>query len=203
MAFGKNWRIPGNNPSEVNRELAKCFDPHAHAITVVSEAHRLIHDAMYFDASGIHTGIADSASLDILFKFPAGSIGHMTVVEFALDDAPCQATLYENVVTSADGTPARIRNHNRVSGSDTSPTTMFTGPTITDIGDILHERYIPSPGATGGQAAGSLVTGEDAEWVLGSPTVATEYMWRMTNNSGGAITIGFHMNGYGLSYEDS
>jgi len=181
-------------------EQRKAFDSYVHAMTVISEPHRMIHDGFFFNASGVETGVANAASVDLLIVMPAGSFGHLTLVEFSLDDAPCDVFFYEDVVTSADGTAVNVRNHNRVNANDTSNATVTSGPTITDIGTLLHQRYIPAPSAPGQQAGGLLVTGEDAEWVLGSPTVETKYLWRITNNSGGAITIGYHFNGYEIGY---
>ena len=177
-------------------ELLKAFDPHAHALTVITEPHRMIHDGFFFSVSGKVTGLADAGTHDILFKFPAGTIGHLTLVEYTLQDAPVELALYENVVVSADGTPANVRNHNRVVANDTSNTGIFLAPTVTDIGDLLDDRYIP----TAGKDTGQLVPGEDAEWVLGNPVAAKNYMYRLTNNSGAAIDFGFHFSGYEIGY---
>jgi len=47
-----------------------------------------------------------------------------------------------------------------------------------------------------------LVGGEHQEWILGHPTLEKTYLWRITNNSGAAITMGYHFNGYGPDYDD-
>lgn len=179
----------------ITREMQMAFDNFANAVTVIQEPHRMIHDGFMFDSSGIATAVANGASLDLLFALPAGQIGHMTTVEFSLDDAPVTASFYEDVTTSADGTAANVQNHNRIVGG--SPAAVITvGPTVTDLGTLLHTRYIPSAGAPGQQPAGQLVEGETREWVIGSSTAPIKYMWRVTNNSGGAIDIGYHFNGY-------
>ena len=183
----------------VSDEMRRAFDPYAHAVTVINEAHRLIHDGYFFDCSGIVASVANGASSDILLKLPAGTFGHLTFMEYSVGDSPCDVFFYEGTTVSADGTAANVRNHNR-SASDTSNTGIYTGPTVTDVGTLLHTRYIPGAAAPG-QSSGTMVAGEDAEWVLGNATSATNYMWRITNNSGGAIKLSFHMNGYEIGYE--
>ena len=175
----------------------EAYDNYVSALTVITEPHRMIHDGMFFDASQIVASVANGANLDILLKFPAGAIGHLLLVEFTLQDAPCDIFFYEDTTVSADGAAVNVRNHNRVgTPNDSSNAEVFTGPTVTDVGTLLHERFIPDAGGQGNQAAGLLVAGEDAEWVLGHPTEAMNYMWRLTNNSGGAIKASFHFNGY-------
>ena len=174
----------------------EAYDNFASALTVISEPHRMIHDGMMFNASGTVAAVANLAALELFFRLPAGEIRHVVNVEFSLDDAPVTVTFYEGSTASADGTAVNMRNHNRVSGVDPVVDLMFEGPTLTGDGTLLHTRYIPSPATAGGQAAGQLVSGEHQEWVLGSPIVETTYLWRVTNNSGGAIDIGYHFNGY-------
>ena len=180
---------------ELHVRLPTQTDPFADAIVVINEPHNMIHLGKFFDMSGITTAVANGASVDILFSFPAGAIGHLTNVEYQLDDAPCTVEFYENVVTSADGAAAMVVNHNRIS-STTPNAVITTGPTITDIGDLVHVRHIPAAGSAGGQPAGQLIVGEDHEWVIGNTGTPNKYLWRITNNSGGAIDIGYHFNGY-------
>jgi len=129
-------------------------------------------------------------------------LAHLSLVEFTLEDAPATVNFYEGTTTSADGTAINIRNHNRVSGNDAPAAVITVGPTVTDVGTLLDTRYIPAAGGPVGQAAGLLVAGEHAEWVLGSPTVETKYLWRINNASGGAIDISYHFNGYEPGYPE-
>ena len=183
-----------------DEEMRK-FDPYVHAVTVIQEEHRLIHDGFYFSASGITLNVASGANLDLLIKMPAGSIGHLVLVEYALEDTPVDITFYEDVTVSADGTPVNIRNHNRVVANDTSGASMYEGPTITDLGTKLYERYIPNQGI-GASGGATLVAGGDREWVIGHPTEAKTYVWRLTNNSGGIIDTSYHLSGYEIGYEE-
>jgi hypothetical protein len=182
------------------------FDPYVHAVTVITEPHRMIHDGFYFSASGIDLDLANGASFDILIKLPAGQIGHMTLIEYAIEDAPATITFYEGVTTSADGTAVNTRNHNRVIANDTSSSVITYDPTVTDVGTKLYEKYVPQANGggagPGGGSGGSVINGESEEWVLGSPTDATAYLWRLTNNSGGIIDLSYHLSGYEIGYQE-
>lgn len=193
MADRRNTNRRWKTISDLEKD---CYDNYAPAFTMISEPHRMIHDGKFFNASGKATALADAASLDLLIRLPVGEIRHVILVEFAADDAPLDILFYEGTTTSDDGTAVNIRNHNRVGTPDDGASLMTVGPTVTDLGTLLHSRYIPAPSAPGGQPAGQLVTGEDGEWVLGHPALERTYLWRVTNNSGGAINIGYHFNGY-------
>jgi len=171
-------------------------DEYTPSVTVISEPHRLIHDGMFFDMTGLGTGLANGASYDILFQFPAGVVGHLVNVEYTFDDAPVTIEFFENPTFSAAGTACNVQNHNRLNNNLTSSTVTHS-PTVSDPGTLLSSRYVPSPAAQGGQAAGQMVAGEDYEWVLG---LGNNYMWRITNNSGAAIDFGYHFNGYQPNY---
>ena len=187
-------------------ELLRSFDPYVHAVTVITEPHRLIHDGFFFQAAGLVTGLANGGNFDLLMRIPQLIFPHLTLVEYSIEDAPCLIRMYEGPTVSADGTAVNVRNHNRASGSDTSGATMTHTPTITDVGTELDVRYIPPApsgggGGPGGRASGRMVEGQDVEWVLGSAATETRYLWRLTNNSGGAIDFSYHFNGYEAGYE--
>lgn len=182
-------------PMQYHEEERFKFDAYAHAVTMIAEQHRMIHDGFMYDISGKALAVAAAASVDVLFTMAAGVILHLTNVEYTLDEAPVLVELYENVVTSADGTAALVSNHNRLS-SNTPGSVVTIGPTITDIGDLLHERYIPAAG----KDTGLVVKGADREWILGNTGTPNKYLWRITNNTPAAITIGYHFNGYEIGY---
>ena len=74
------------------------FDAYAHAVTVIQEEHRLIHDGMYFSVNHAFTALANGANLDIVFKVPAGTFPHLRAWTYSLEDGPCNLSLFENVV---------------------------------------------------------------------------------------------------------
>ncbi|MCP4791944.1 MAG: hypothetical protein GY882_01205 [Actinomycetia bacterium] len=184
-------------PMQYQEEERFKFDPYAHAVTAITEPHRMTHDGFMYNASSGGIAVADGATLDVIFALAAGVFAHVILVEFGIDDGPGLVELYENVVTSDDGTTVLTKNHNRV-GTPSDPATVVTHtPTITDVGDVLHQRYIPDPGGSGNQSLGNVFSGEDQEWVLGGEN---KYLWRLTNNSGGAINAGVHFNFYEIGY---
>jgi len=174
------------------------FDPYAHATTVIQEYHRMIHDGFYFDASGIEVDVANGANFDILFKLGAGEITHLTAAGLSLEDTPVNLEWYEGTTVSADGTAINVRNHNRVNGNDSFNIAITKDPTITDVGTLLHTDYIPTTAT--GPNAGALISHADVEWLIGSPTIATAYLLRITNNTGALLDIGYHFNGYEVGY---
>jgi hypothetical protein len=201
MSFGSNWRqFP-----PIDNQWLRLQDPYVHALTTISEPHRLIHDGMMYDVSGIVASTANGANIDIAMRLPAGFFGHLIQMEWAVEDAPCDVFFYENTIFSG-GTDVKMKNHSRPAGAGTATDnpglTMVEGPTVTDVGDLIHDRFIPAAGVPGGQSGGLLVPGEDHEWILGSAFIETTYLWRLTNNSGGAIRAGYHFNGYAVRYED-
>ena len=179
--------------------MSKAFssaDPHTGFHTVTSAIHRIIHDGFYFTCTG-KTSVASLASYDILFAFPANLFGHLTVVEFAFDDAPIDVQFFEDVTTSAEGTAANVRNHNRAVAIDGSDAAITLAPTVTDTGTLLHTSYVPS----GGNNIGQIVSAEDAEWIVGGRNNAPmKFLWRITNGSTGTINFAWHFNGYELHY---
>lgn len=170
-----------------------CFDNYAPAYTVIDVQHRMTHEGAMFDVSGYVQNIAATGgTLDLMIRRPAGVIGHFITIEFAIDDGPALIQFYENPTVSADGTAKSVINHNRVYGLDPPTSSFFEQPTVTDVGDLLHTRYIPA----GGNKQGQLVEGEGTEWVIGDLDVQTQYLWRLTNNGNSAIDVGYHFNGY-------
>jgi hypothetical protein len=70
-------------------------------------------------------------------------------------------------------------------------------PTISDLGTQIDYALMPTLSAVGSNVGG--VTGPDIgeEWVL---KPSTKYLLRLTNNSGGAVDVGFHLFWYELDY---
>ena len=165
------------------------IDPVSGFVTTIGESHRLIHMGRLFDASGLNLAVPAGGVFDVLMQFPAGAVGHLTNVEYQLEDSPVLIEFFEGVTWSAAGTAALVVNKNRMSA--TTPNAVITeNPTITDTGTLLHQRYVP-PTVKGG----ILVPGEDLEWVIGNDR---DYLWRVTNNTNGPLIMGYHFNGYEL-----
>lgn len=174
------------------------YDPFHWAFTTIDAEHRLVHEGLMFSLNDVTTGVANNSSLDVLFRVAESSFPHIRVLKWIAEDADASGFVYEAPTTSDDGTQlTNIVNRNRNS-SETANSTLFVGPTVSDVGIELAHFYFPDQGGLFGQTG---VFGDDPgeEWVF-KPN--TNYLFRLTNQSGSAITVGtqiiwYELNGYG------
>jgi hypothetical protein len=178
-------------------EWLRSFDPYTHSMTVIQEPHRLAHDGMIFHATHKKDALANGASHDHLLRVPAGVYPHFNRLMFSVSAGDCDAYLYEGATVSADGTPETVYNTNRNS-TNAAETLLFTDPTVTDPGTEIHHVWMPPTGAGVGSSTGLSKVSFDEEWLL---KPSTDYLIRLTNNSGGAIDIWHEMLFYEVSYD--
>lgn len=172
------------------------FDRLTHAVAVISSEHRQTHDGMTFHFTERFAALANLGVHNVLFKVPAGTYPHAYTFRFSIQDAPVNIEIYEGTTVSADGSAVSTFNRNR--NSTRTPTcTAFTGPTITGDGTLIHDRYVPSAGGSGVNTVGIIGDGAGEEWLL---KPSTNYLIRLTNNSGGAIDGTYEMLWYELGY---
>lgn len=183
--------------SIVDHEADK-FDPLSRAVTTIEHEHRLSHIGLIWHSSDRAT-VANAASLDLLLTVPAFTYPHFRKAIFNLGDGPCDIKMYEGVTTSAAGTASPVFNRNRNS-ANTPNTVLTTGPTVTDLGTLIHDRFVGDPGGMGANQVGSLSAGLGEEWVL---TPSTKYLVRITNNSGGDITVNYEIMWYEIRWQDA
>lgn len=172
------------------------MDPFHWAHTFIDAEHRLVHEGLVYSVSSVQTGIANGASASFLMKVPAGVFPHARVIDWSASNGAGTIFLYEDTAVSGDGTTVDIRNRNRVS-SRTASSTLFVGPTVTNVGTELDRVFLPDVGGGGFFAGPAGIFGSQPgeEWVF-KPN--SNYMFRLTNNSGAAITIGFNLAWYEL-----
>lgn len=183
--------------SIVDAEADK-FDNNSRAVAVIESEHRQTHLGMVWHSSD-RDSIANGASLDLLLTPPAFSFPHLRKAVFNLGDGPCDILAYEGVTTSDDGTAAPVFNRNRNS-ANTPNTVLTTGPTVTDLGTLIHDRYVGDTGGQGSHQVGSVSAGLGEEWIL-QPEV--KYLIRITNNSGGDIIVNYEMMWYEIRWQDA
>lgn len=160
------------------------------SVTTIDEQHRLIHEGMVYTCVDRQTSVANGANADWLL-ITNGAYPHFRKMHVALENADADLYLYEDTEVSGNGTEVTPRNNNRNS-TRVSNTQVFSGPTVTDVGDtVLDQLYIPDTGGFFATAAQGEDIGE--EWIL-KPN--TNYLIRLTNNSGGAITVGLYLSFY-------
>ena len=186
----ERWR------TDRNREHMRVYDAYAHATTVIDEAHRLNHDGMMFHASGKVEGMVDANVDEFLLVTSAYNFPHIQRMAFTFGRGDIDIAVYEDTVTAAHGVAIDVENTNRNS-SNTNQLLAYSGPTLTDDGNLIHTQWV-APTSTGvGQSPTGITTNSNGEeWIL---KPSTKYLIRLTNNSGGAIALA----GEALWYEPS
>jgi hypothetical protein len=180
-------------------ELYK-FDPFVHAVTVISEPHRMGHDGFMYHTTVKKTGILNAGVEEFLLKVPAATFPHLNRIRLNVGAGDIDVVLFEGTTVSADGAPVVVQNTNRNS-ANTPDVTLFDGPTITLAGTAIHSHWIPPTGAGIGMTSDGVsnaVAGE--EWVLAP---STNYLIRITNNSGATITAWTELLWYEIGYTDN
>lgn len=174
------------------------FDPYAHAITVIQEQHRVLHDGFMFHASGKVTGMINANVDDFLFVVPAAVHPHFQSFKLELGRGDVDILIYEGATTSDDGTVQTSFNINRNS-ANTPGSALYIGPTVTDVGTLIHTGWaVPTGTGTGLSATGTIVSSQGEEWVL---KPSTKYLIRVTNNSGATISYRWETLWYELDYD--
>lgn len=167
-------------------ELAgSSIDEFSGGLITITEPHALIHDGVVYHMSQKLTGIVNGASVDFLLKVPALTYPHIHKMRAAVGSGDVDFYSYEGTTVSADGTPITTDNLNRNS-SNTASMLMFGSPTVTDVGTEIHNLWIPPTAAGVGQTQNGVSDAEAGEeWIL---KPSTNYLHRMTNNSGATIS---------------
>ena len=159
------------------------LDRNGIAVPTIMSDHSHIHKGEAYSASDKVTGLNTGDSFDILLKNPAGNFPHFRVFEFDSDKSPGDIFIYEAPTTSADGTPLTLNNLNRNS-SNTPDLSVFTEPTLSDVGTRLEYHQI-----TGTKASGGSSQSATTEWIL---KTNTDYLVRFTAGANGTI-IGWYI----------
>ena len=189
--MGYNWKSWFRR-SIVDEDLRK-FDPYAHAVTVIDENHRLIHDGMFFEVQQSDAALVNGGIVNILLDVPAGSFPHFQDLEISTDEGPIAFDLYEGTTVSANGVALGVANKNRNS-SRTAELDLYFNPTITDDGTLLKSSQVPVA-----SVAELFSQKRSGEWVLAPSTL---YLVRITNNSGQTASINITINFYELDYPE-
>lgn len=186
--------MPDNFRKDPVDERYRQYDPLVHALTVIQEQHRLIHDGMMFHATGQAADVATPAgTYEILLDIPAGVYPHIQKVLWHIQGAPAELKVFEGTTTSASGGAVTEHNTNRNS-ANAAGMIVTTEPTVTGDGTLIHERYIPTSGKDVGQVAGTLFE----EWIF---KPSTKYLIRLTNNSGAVCDLSWEIQWYEVGYE--
>jgi len=182
----------------VDEELYK-FDKYAHAVTVISEPHRMNHDGFMQSVTYKRTALADAASQDFLLAVPALTWPHLNKAMIRIGRGDVDILAYEGPTTTAAGTVLTPFNTNR-SSSNTPNMVITRDPTVTVVGTLMQHQWLPPTIAgTGGSASGVSEAEAGEEWLLAPDT---DYLWRITNESGAAVDLAIEILWYELDYYD-
>lgn len=172
LSYGEDRISGGAQPIPVDRG--------GRYVPIIEAEHTRIHESVAYTYSSKQT-VLNGASLDFLVVVAAGSYPHLRKYTFVSSGAPCDIFLYEGTTVSANGTIQTASNGNRNS-SNTSDISVYLTPTVTGVGTQIHYDLLGGTKQSGGSAETLPV-----EWIL---KPATNYLLRVTNNSGSTVTIG-------------
>jgi hypothetical protein len=143
----------------------------------------MIHDGFMFHVSGKVTGMIDTNVDDYLIIVGDEEM-HLQKIGLTTERGNIDILAYEGTTVSDDGTALPSFNQNRQSAL-TPDGVIYTGPTVTGVGTLVHTNWFP-PTATGTGLSAEGFVGESngEEWIL-APN--TNYLIRITNNSGAEI----------------
>jgi hypothetical protein len=189
MAFKKN----------VADEERRKFDEFAHAVTVIDEFHRMAHDGFVFHSSGKVTGMLDTEVDDFLVVTAAGNFPHFQRLRFSFGRGDIDVEVYEATTVSDNGTEiTAIFNTNRNS-ANTAAMKLYTGPTVTGVGTLIHTTWlVPTTAGIGQSPAGLVGETNGEEWILAP---SKNYLIRITNNSGATVDYAYEALWYEIGYE--
>ena len=175
------------------------FAPDVHAVTTMPHVHRVGHDGFFFHASGKVSAMVDANVDDFLIVTPATPEVNFGSLSLKVGDGDVDVQFYEDTTTSDPGAALTELNVNRLSAI--TPGTVITfGPTVTGVGTLLHTDWVPPTGTGIGQTANGSFSGggKGEEWIL---KASTQYMIRITNNSGATLDYAWEMSWYEPDYD--
>ena len=193
MSNVDSWWRDGAGDEEVRK-----FDKLAHAVTTITEQHRLIHDGMYFNTSGKQTGWLDGTTKTFLVSPPAGCFPHVQAMKLNFGKGDIDFVAYEGPTVSDNGSELTGVNVNCAS-SKTPDLNLYAGPTTTDNGTHKFTLWVPPTGTGTGQSASGIEgIGQGSEWILNQ---SVPWLIVMTNNSGSTIDWSYEFSWYEVGYE--
>jgi len=159
------------------------IDSHTRGTVVIDHATYSVHQGLRFKAFYLQphgSELANDATLDILLK--VGS-RHIHAVPRLVTGGDMDLLIYKDTTTSNEGTPIEAVAKNQVDNIS-SGVTVFSAPTVTAPGTVLLNWFVP------GGKKGPGMAWSEAQWIL---KCNTNYLFRITNRSGGAIQFGFSL----------
>ncbi len=189
----------------IEDEQQRSYDPIVHGVTNAELPRRLIHDAMWFYATGKETGFIDGSSVNFHVRSLSPSpIAYVQALNLALGRGDIDVQIFEGATISVLGTPLQGFNANRAAvadGAGAGTLQAFLGPTITDDGDEIFNLWVPpTASGQGNSSSGIFGVGQQGEELVLAQD--TDYLFRITNNSGETIDWWYEFNWYEVTYPE-
>lgn len=167
----------------------KNVDPVTGSVGVIDINHLAAHLGLAFHSSGKVPAVAIGGELDFYMEVPADLAPHWSRVLLNFGDGDIDVTTFENTIVSAVGTEIPSYCTNRVD-KNVAGLKLYSGATITDIGDPLHTLWAPPTASQGAHVVGISDITNGEEWIMAP---STGYAIRIKNNSGSIITMSWEM----------
>jgi len=146
--------------------------------------HALSHDGRGFICTEV-VSMASGATFDVLIVNPTSNFPHLRFWDWETTGAPATIELWEGPFTDVvTGTICPLNVTNRVSSNVTSVT--LYGVSSVTLNNSLSTR-LENHVLTGAKQEGGTQEGTAIEWIFNHDT---DYLIRITNDSGGAIRAG-------------
>lgn len=167
----------------MNIGLSAAVDSVTDAIVTVDQIHHMIHRGRMFEGSALSLSVADTANLDVLIVTGASEC-HIRCQLNATGNS--RLRMYHDAAYSAAGNAITVANR-KIGSSTVNLAVLTSGPTITDVGDLMSDNLLPGGTLGGNRTVGSsLQTFE--EFVLPASSTC---LCRATNIAGTAIAMAF------------
>jgi len=154
----------------------------------ISHEHQKTHEGRFFSGGYYNGAVANNGTVEVLIQMGTTNTFHSRFSASVSGDSIIE--LFEGATFSAAGTAFLMSNHNRNSSKVFDGTVTYT-PTITATGDKVNgTKYIPAGEKAHASGGGGSFSNE---FVL---KLSTNYLVRVTNNSGSAAKISVELDGY-------
>lgn len=176
------WAYCNGSSGKINIcvESTTGFFTQSATVTTVDKSTSDILSGRGFYGSDILRGIASDATVDFLVE--TGSVD--ALINFSVKSiGNYEIEMYEDSITSNDGTALQNFNFKRSDITTTIETIVYHQPTITDLGNMIVESL-----NYGGERNSVSASDSDSSFLL-KPN--TKYVIRFTNTSGNVVDMAY------------
>ncbi len=177
--------VSNTNPLPVAGPLTNT-ELRSSSLVSITYEHNKTHEGKFYSGGYFNASLANNGTLDILIDLASLSF-HAQASSIASGD--CTIQIYEDTIYTG-GSSISMLNHNRTSSNTFIGSVVHT-PSISDLGVQLNGIGYLSGGTKNAAYGGSF--GFANEMIL-APT--KNYLYRVTNISGGTIKAYVHIEGY-------